>query len=191
MAIPLILGEMSYIDTLLSGRLTEHMMDETQGIRTKKTDPITTGKYSSNPFSHAEPPSGQRSHYSGRKSYRPRSAYTEPILTRQKASFRPTTGPQPKRKDQRVSKEKEHSASTGQHGSVGPLQAHGHTVGISSNITPSKSHQDIQTVNPEATGIEKKIQAIKKTPLSGLPETTSNMQTMVALARLNYMKTLK
>lgn len=197
MALQLILGELAYADALIGGSLTEHMMDENQGIRVRKTDTIKSKA------SHSEPPEGQRSHYSGRKSYRPRGSVlgninvpdkqAETILTRTRKPFTPTTGPQPQ---QAPAPEPEHSAATGQHGSVGALQDHGHSAGVRANITPSSYHQDIRTSvaskkSPsllELSEVEKRIQKLKQQPLSGLPAKTSNMERMITLARLNYMR---
>lgn len=190
MALQLILGELAYADAIIGGSLTEHMMDEKQGIRTRKTDPITAKA------SHSEPPEGQRAHYAGRKSFRPRGSAlgkidvpdkpAETILTRTRKPFTPTTGPQPQ---QAPAPEPEHSAATGQHGSVGALQDHGHSAGVRANITQTLKHQDISTIKPtDLLVVEERIKKLKQKPLTGLPTVTSNMERMVSLARLNYMK---
>lgn len=92
-------GGLAWADRIMSGMYRSHMLNETQGIKTRKTDPLPDLSKAS----HSEPEADQRAHYAGR-SFRPRPRPQQPPESIAKQSFQPeektttfqpTSGPQP------------------------------------------------------------------------------------------------
>lgn len=179
----------------LSSRITSHMLDETQGITTRKTDPLPDLSTIS------EPHDDQRHHYSGKRSRRPRGSALGSInvpdstadtpLTRERKRFTPTTGPQPEVPLT--------NPTTGQQGQTGAFADHPHTAGKRADTRESK---DVKTAEEIFTGkpttstpvartlvSEDIVRQLKKKrkAMPGLPEVSDNNVDLVRLARASYI----
>jgi hypothetical protein len=212
------IGGLAWADRIMSGMYRSHMLNETQGIKTRKTDPLPDLS------SHSEPESDQRAHYAGR-SFRPRGRAQPPESIAKQSfqpeekttTFQPTTGPQPQQPEtepetqqpepqpqQPEPQKPETQPTTGVHGSAGSLRDHPHTFGNRAEDTNKditrldltklnndrfKSKEDI-TPRPKITPLVAldTVKKLKKTKISGLPEVSSNNVNLIRLARASYIK---
>ncbi len=160
--------------------------------------------------SHSEPEPARQSHYTGVGVDPWRTRTDKPQSSAPTSSFRPTTGPQPPPGYDDTGTGTQQTDTGAHTGSTGPHQDHPHTYGpraptgdsidVSTTApTPSPQRPSVVKSMKEAfTGAAKKALVgdiisreeaarLASIALTGLPEATSNMEKLVALARASYV----